>query len=171
MQDTITRYLTQFPDVLVRRALQFMLNPVADRLSSNAINSANLAINGAGNAAVKIGASDFYGIAQGKLVKIAAATVLPVLVGSVTNAKFNVFAFYSDFAGNLTSQMGTEGAALNTVVLPVPPVGQILIGYAVINPTGAGNFVGGTTALDSAGVVPNAAYINLTGPADPSILL
>jgi hypothetical protein len=97
--------------------------------------------------------------------------VLPVLVGSVTNAKFNVFAFYSDFAGNLTSQMGTEGAALNTVVLPVPPVGQILIGYAVINPTGAGNFVGGTTALDSAGVVPNAAYINLTGPADPSILL
>lgn len=42
----------------------------------------------------------------------------------------------------------------------------------IINPTGTGDFVGGTTALDDATVVPNAVYLNGNiGPFDPSVRL
>lgn len=133
--------------------------------------SAGLTIKAGGSAVVKTGATAYYGICRGILVTKAAATDMPALVGTVTNAKFNVFAFFIDSAGAVTSQMGTEGATLAAVGIPVPPVGQATIGLVVINPTGTGNFVGGTTALDDATVVPTAAYINFTGPVDASVLL
>ena len=42
----------------------------------------------------------------------------------------------------------------------------------VISPTGTGNFVGGTTPLDDATVVPNAAYVNLVAASfDPTVIL
>jgi hypothetical protein len=44
-----------------------------------------------------------------------------------------------------------------------------MIGFVIINPTGTGPFVGGTTALDDATVVPNAVFVNVTGAFDPSI--
>jgi hypothetical protein len=67
--------------------------------------------------------------------------------------------------------MGTPGATLAAVVVPTPPVGSGMLGMIVINPTGTGNFVGGTTNLDDATVVPNAAYISCVGAIDPSVLL
>ena len=50
-------------------------------------------------------------------------------------------------------------------------MGKALIGFVVINPTGTGNFVGGTTPLDDATVVPNAAYVNTTEGFDPTVIL
>ena len=121
-----------------------------------------------GSAIVKTGASAYYGIAGGTLVTKGAATDMAALVGTVTNAKFNVFVYYIDSAGNLTSAMGTEGATLAAVVFPLTPEGKAAIGFTIIHPTGTGNFVGGTTALDDATVAPNAAYINLVAPFNPN---
>jgi hypothetical protein len=36
-----------------------------------------------------------------------------------------------------------------------------------VHPTGTGNFVGGTTALDDGTVVPNAEYYDFVGSALP----
>ena len=80
-------------------------------------------------------------------------------------------AFFVDAAGALTSSMGTEGATLAQVKLPAPPVNKACLGLMVINPTGTGPFVGGTTAIDNVTVVPNADYINFTAPVDGSVLL
>ena len=41
----------------------------------------------------------------------------------------------------------------------------------IINPTGTGNFVGNTTALDDVTVVPNAVYVNTIGAFDPTVLI
>lgn len=170
MNDTVTHYLAGLSDSKERRHMELILRPIADRLSTHSITSAGLVIKAAANVLVKAG-SVWHGIANGKLLTKAANTDMASLSGTVTNAKFNVFAFFVDSAGTLTSQMGTEGATLAAVVFPPIPEQKATIGYVVINPTGTGNFVGGTTALDDATVIPNAAYVNLTGPFDPSVLL
>lgn len=85
------------------------------------------------------------------------------LAGTVTNAKFNVFLLYITSAGVAGMVMGTEGATRATVVMPALPANCAPVGLLEINPTGTGNFVGGTTALGDATVVPNAVYINTPG--------
>jgi hypothetical protein len=67
--------------------------------------------------------------------------------------------------------MGTEGATLAAVKFPQFPNDKALIGFVIIHPTGTGNFVGGTTALDDATVVPNAVYQNSTAGFDPYVLV
>jgi len=171
MQDTIPRYLSSVPDVKERSALQVILNALADRLSSLSLISAGLVIKAGGGVLTKTGGSAWYGLVQGKLVTKGSATDMAALSGTVTNAKFNVYCFYIDSAGTLTSAMGTEGATIGAVVIPVVPVGKTMIGFIIVNPTGTGNFVGNTTALDDATVVPNVVYVNSIGPTDASILL
>lgn len=153
-----------------REAARKILEPLIDRLSSVSQASAGLVIKAGASALVKNGAA-WYGFVQGKMVRKAINTDMAALSGTVTNAKFNVYAFFVDSAGTLTSQMGTEGATEAAIVFPVIPTGKTLIGYVIINPTGTGNFVGGTTALDDATVVPNAVYVNSQGGIDPSALI
>jgi hypothetical protein len=100
---------------------------------------------------------------------MAATTNMAALSGSVTNARFNVYVYMIDSAGTLTSAMGTEGATLAAVLFPDIPAGKAVIGFLIVNPTGTGPFVGGTTALDDATVVPNAQHISLVSGFDPSI--
>ena len=170
MLGTIAQWLAGVNDVRTRRNLQQVLNPIGDRLSTHCLTSAGLAIKAGGSAVVKAG-SAFYASAQGILVTKAANTDMAALSGTVTNAMFNVYAFYIDSAGTLTSVMGTEGTTLAQVRFPQTPQGKALIGCVLINPTGTGNFVGGTTPLDDATVVPNAVYINTLGAVDPTVLL
>lgn len=171
MIDTIARWLGAFNDNTQRYALRQILNPIGDRISTHSLTSAGLAIKAVGSAIVKTGASVWYGAANGKMQSKAAATDMPALSGTVANAAFNVFCFFCDSGGTVTSSMGTAGATLAAVVFPAIPENKAMIGFVIINPTGTGNFVGGTTALDDAIVVPNAAYVNLTGPFDPTVLL
>ena len=56
--------------------------------------------------------------------------------------------------------MGTAGATLGAAVFPTIAEGQVCIGFVIVNPTGTGDFTGGTTPLDDGTVVPNAAYVN-----------
>ena len=136
---------------------------------SQLLKSGTLAIKAGSSAVVKNTNACTY-LINGKLVQKAASD-MAALSGTVTNATFNVYCFYADSAGSLTSAMGTAGATLATVVFPAIPVGKCQLGFVIINPTGTGNFVGGTTALDDGTVVPNAVYVDTVGPFDNTMTL
>lgn len=170
MLDNIRRLVQSMPAGAPRSQLMPMLVALGDRMATQVLSTPGLAIKTGGSAIVKAGTL-FYAAVQGVLVKVAANTDQSALVGTVTNAKFNVFCFFLDKAGTGTSAMGVEGASLATVKWPPMPEGKALIGFVIINPTGTGNFVGGTTALDDATVVPNAAYVNVIGDFDPTVLV
>lgn len=139
---------------------------VADRLGNRNVTSPGLAIKGAGEPLAKAG-SAFRAVINGRIIATAANTDMPALVGTVAADAFNVYAFFIDKAGTLTSAMGIAGATILAVKFPPVPVGKACIGWVEINPTGTGDFVGGTTDLDDATVEPNAVYVNVTGPFDP----
>jgi hypothetical protein len=170
MLGTITQWLNTISEVRHRAALQAVLNPIGDRLSTQTLTSAGLVIKAVGGVLVKAGAA-FYAMVQGKLVTKAINTDMAALAGTVANATFNVYAFFIDSAGNLTSAMGTAATTLAGVVFPPIPQGKACIGFVIINPTGTGNFVGNTTALDDVTVVPNAVYVNTIGAFDPTVLI
>ena len=90
------------------------------------------------------------------------------LSGTVSNATFNVFVMTINAAGTATARMGTGAATRAAVVWPVIPAAVVVIGFVEINPTGTGDFVGGTTALTDATVVPNAVYVNTPFPFNPN---
>lgn len=168
MLDTMTRFLAGVSDGLTRRALRPILNALVQRFGSAALNSAGLVIKAGGSTLAKIGASDFYAVANGVLVKIAAATDMPALTGiNITANSFNVVCFFVDAAGTVTAVAGTEGTAIGSVKFPTPPDGKALIGFLLI--THSSTFTGGTTALDTATTV----YFNAsaTGSPDPSMLV
>lgn len=165
--DTMQRWVNGVRDSHSRFALTRLFYPLFDRESSGPLTSAGLVIHGAASALAKTGASDFYALASGVLVKIAASTDMPALVGTVTNAKYNVFCFFVDSGGTNTVAMGTEGGSLAALKFPQFPEGKSLIGFLIVHPTGTGNFVGGATALDDATVVPNVVYVSPTGAFDP----
>jgi hypothetical protein len=171
MQDTIRQHLAALGDTRERLALNAILSAIGDRLSTQSLNSAGLAIKAGSSAVVKLGATDYYASVKGMLVLKAASTDMAALVGTVTADLFNVYCFFIDSAGTLTTAMGTEGATLAAVKFPVVPENKAMIGLVIINPTGTGNFVGGTTALDDGTVVPNAVYINTVGAFDPSVII
>jgi hypothetical protein len=126
--------------------------------TSKLLNTGGLAIKAGGSALAKT-VNTIYFMIDGQVYSKAAAD-MAALAGTVTNAKFNVFVFTVNSAGTLAAYMGTEAATLGGVAFPTIPDGEIPIGFVIINPTGTGNFVGGTTALDDATVAPNAVYVN-----------
>jgi hypothetical protein len=166
MLDTIGRYLQGLSNVSDAQPLRQILSPIGDRYSSQPLNSAGLVINGAGLLVAKTGATDFYAVAGGVLVKITAGTALPALTGINTAAGgFNVACFFVDAGGVVTAAGGTPALTLAGVGWPQFPVGKALIGFLII--TGAGAFIGGTTALDTATTV----YISPVGAFDPTVRL
>ncbi len=82
---------------------------------------------------------------------------------NVTNGAFNICLLCMDDASAMQIGIGTEAALAADVILSDTPADSCVVGQVLVNPTGAGNFVGGTTDLDDAGVVPNAVYTNLSG--------
>lgn len=170
MVNTVRQTLAGVKDGITKKVLGLLFGEVADRLNSVSLSSAGLVIKAGGSALIKNGTA-WYGLANGKLVTKAVNTDMAALSGTVTNAKFNVFAFFVNSAGTLSTGMGTEASTLAGVVVPTKPIGSALIGYAIINPTGTGNFVGGTTPIDDATVVPGVLYINAIGASDATFLL
>ena len=155
-----------------RKQQEILLNTfgeIADALSCQMFTSAGLAIKAGGSALAKA-ATACRGIVKGVPVLIAANTDMAALSGVVSNATFNVFVFDINSAGTLTTTMGTAGASYAAVKFPPKKKEQTRIGFVVINPTGTGNFTGGTTPLDDATVVPNAVYVNLMGAYDQTFI-
>lgn len=145
------------------------LEPLIDKLQRATVTgllvSGALAIKAGASALAKTAATVYFMI-DGQVYSKAAAD-MAALSGTVTNAKFNVFLFCVKADGTLATTMGTEAATLGGVVFPTPADGCACLGFVIINPTGTGNFVGGTTALDDATVVPNAVYVNTLGEFFP----
>ena len=172
MIGTLRQWLTAFRDGAQRQALASVLEPMVDRYATKILRDPGLVIKTAGSAIVKAG-NAFHAAVTGKLVTKAANTDMAALSGTVANAAFNVYCFFIDAAGTLTSAMGTAGASLAAVKFPPFPESKALIGFIIVNPTGTGNFVGGTTALDDVTVVPNVVYIdgNDLGNFDPTVVI
>lgn len=150
----------------VRSDLTFL----RDRLKSQLLVSGALRISGGSASPLVQTNATLTALANGvPLTK--GSTNFPALVGTITNTKFNVFACFIDSTGTLSSAMGTEAATLAAVTFPAIPAGKAMVGYVVLNPTGTGNFVGGTTNLDDATVVPNVVFVNTLGAQDPKTAL
>jgi hypothetical protein len=169
--DTMTRWLEGITNAPYAWALRRLFEPLYDRNASQPIRTAGLVIKAGASPLAKIGASDFYALVNGTIVRIVANTDMPALVGTVVNATFNVFCFFVDQAGTVTVAMGTAGASYGAIKFPQFPTQKALVGFLIIRPTGTGNFVGGTTALDDATVAPNTAYISPTGGFDPAAII
>lgn len=163
MAKTLTTSPGGLSDAGVRGAILEMQGALVDQL----LTTAGLTIGSSSKPKLKI-ANTIYALANGVLVKKTTAEI--VIAGTVTNAKFNVYVLSIDSAGTVTASMGTEGATIGAVVFPTIPADNAVIGFAIVNPTGTGNFVGGTTDLDDATVVPNAVYVNTIGSFNPNLL-
>lgn len=167
MVETLSRLLNALSirrDVNIHR---LVLAPTIDLLSCQSFISATI-VPSVGAVTTKVGAVDWYGVANGVLVKVAAATVLPALVGTILINTFNVYAFYVDSAGVVTSQMGTAAATLAGVKWPVRPAGKVYLGASLFNPT-TGSFIGGTTLADAANT--NHVGLNALGGFDQTSLV
>ena len=138
------------------------------QLTHKLLTTGGLAIKAGGSAIVKTVNTISYQIAGIFYTK--AAADMAALVGTVTNAYFNVYCFYVDASGTLTTSMGTQATTKAGVVFPAHVDGKVMIGHLLVNPTGTGNFVGGTTVLDDATVVPNAVYTNTLGGFVPAVV-
>lgn len=152
--------------ILSDQGLRTVIGTIQSVLVDQIFNSGALAIGSSSKPKVKI-VSTVYALIGAVVVKKTTAEV--VISGTVTNAKFNVYVLSMDAAGTVTATMGTEGATLGAVVLPATPTGNVVLGFVIVNPTGTGSFVGGTTDLDDATVVPNAVYVNTVGPFQPNL--
>jgi len=154
----------KFPNTFTE--VEALFDKIQRALSAVVVNSAGLAIGTTSKKDVKI-ANTTYAYVEGVLAKKTTAEIN--LSGTVVNAKFNVFVLAMDSAAAVTAYMGTEAATIGGVVFPVIPSGSAVIGFVIINPTGTGNFVGDTTDLDDATVVPNAVYVNTPYPFLPGM--
>lgn len=128
-------------------------------------NAAGLVIGSSAAAKVKI-ANTIHAKVNGTLVEKTSAEI--VISGTITADKFNVYVLTINSSGTVTATMGTEGATLGAVVFPTIPDDEAVIGYVIVNPTGTGDFVGGTTELGDATVVPNAVYVDTAYPFNPN---
>jgi hypothetical protein len=116
MNDTMTRFLAAIHDRKTAYNLRKITDPLIDQLSSSPLNTAGLVISAGGATTAKIGASDFYAIANGTLVKIAAGTVMPALTGiNAPAANYQLAMFFVNSAGVVTASGGTAGATLAAV--------------------------------------------------------
>ena len=132
-------------------------------LGNVCLNSAGLAIGTGSKKKVKI-ANTTYTLHDGVLAAKTTAEVTLTTANNVANAKFAVIVLSIDSSGTVTPTNSADAASLGAVVFPAVPSGNTVIGFVIINPTGTGGFVGGTTDLDDATVVPNAVYVNTPFP-------
>jgi hypothetical protein len=165
--ENLSRRILSLSDKAEATALMKVFTDIYERLRCVTLSTAGLVIS-ATTTKVKTGAAICYLSVQGILRSVAAGVDMPVLVGTVTNAKFNVFVFSIGVDGTTYTTMGVEGSTFAAVKWPVVPASRTILGFAIINPTGTGNFVGGTTALGDATVVPNAVYVSPLGAFDPA---
>src|SRR5260370_29408808 len=138
--------------------LDTMLDKIQRRLCNSCLSSGELAIRAGGSALAKT-ANAVKVINDGVYQNVAAAN-MAALVGTVTNATFNVFVFSVTAAGTLKSYMGTGAATRAAVVFPTVPDGEVVLSFEEINPTATGNFLGATPSLHDPTGVPNTAYFH-----------
>ena len=170
MKGTVNQQLSNVFSANDRLAIMAVAGSAADRLSCKTLSSPGLVIKAGASPTVKAG-NLFRVLVKGSLRAVAANTDMAALAGTVANGTFNVFVFFINQAGVTTTLMGQAATTLPNVVFPEIPQGNAMVGFIIVNPTGTGAFVGGTTALDDATVVPNVVYQDTTGSFDPTLIV
>lgn len=139
------------------------LDAAQKRGNTYVASNATLAIKAGGSTLVKA-TNAFCACINGTLVRKAAATDMPALAGTLATAKSAAWVFYIDSTGALSVSTKTADAASHDAALalvPTTPVGLAQIGILVLDNATGSNFVGGTTALDTASLT--ATYYNTHG--------
>lgn len=149
--------------------MRALITKLQTGLVDRVMSPAGLTIGLAAKAKILI-ANTFYAMIDGVLVKKTTAELTLTTAHSVTADLFNVLVVTMVAGGTVTVTAGTAGATLAAVVFPSIPADSVCLGFVILNPTGTGDFVGGTTALDDATVVPNAVFISAPGPLYPNAL-
>ena len=171
MRTPIMQRLKSIVDPAISYALYLMLKPMTERYRTLCLAAPAMVIKAGCSTLAKTGTTITHYMVKGHSGQIAASTDLPAFSGTVTNAKFNVFVYTVNSAGTKALTMGTEAATESAVKWPNINPEHAILGFIKINPTGTGNFVGGTTALDDATVVPNAQYIPTVGMSFPTAVV
>ena len=160
----IKKRLLQLPNS--REAFEF-LKVFESLFNTQVLGQAGLVINAATSALVKA-ANAFAATVAGTLVYKAAGTAMTALGGAtVLTLNYQIWVFTIDAVGNLYTYAGVPAASLAGVATPIIPESpvQAVIGSLVLYNGTASSFVPGTTALDTALLVP--VYNNATGPFFP----
>lgn len=145
-----------------------LMGKVQSALIDRNFSSGGLTLGSSSKKALKL-ANTTYSLVDGVLIKKTTAEyALPT--GQVANATFNVFVVVMNSSGTVSVLMGTAAATLGAVVFPTIPANSAVMGFAIVNPTGTGPFVNGTTDFDDATVVPNAVYVDITSAFNPNML-
>ena len=161
--EKLNQRINQFSNKSDARNLVLVLEKVYKRLGNVTLTTPNLTT---ATTTTKIKSqNDYYGFVGGVLVKKAATDNLITLTtaANTTNALFNVVVFTINSSGTITNRYGTQGSTLAAMTWPSLPSEEAVFGILLLNPTGTGDFVGGTTPMADATVVPNAVYISPTG--------
>lgn len=167
----INQRLRAIADPAIAYALYLLFKPIQERYRTLCLSGPAPVIKAGGSALAKTGATVTHYMVKGQSGQIAASTDLPAFSGTVTNAKFNVFVYTVNSAGTKALTMGTEAATEAAVKWPKINTEHAILAFIKINPTGTGNFVGGTTALDDATVVPTAQYVPTVGMSFPNAVV
>lgn len=153
-------------------------NALVARLNSVVLSKAGLVIKAGSSAVVKAGVA-FAAVVGGTIVRKAANTDMAALVGTLATANSAAWAFYINEAGTLSASAKTANAASHAAaiaLLPATPLDVALIGFIVVDNATGSNFVGGTTALDTAsltvtyydssGIPPGLATVGIEALGD-----
>lgn len=171
MLNSIKKYLGGIASEKDAAALTPLFKATGNALATQPLRTAGLLCTAtAGKKVPKIGSAAYYGSVKGRIVTIAASADMPALSGTVAADAFNVYCFFIDSASTVTSVMGTAGASIGLVKFPAFPVDKALVGFIIVNPTGTGDFVGNTSDLEDATIVPNTVYVSPVGAFDPTFL-
>lgn len=133
-----------------------------NRLASSVIRDPGLRIAGGSGSALAEHQNVLYALVNGTLVTAAAGTDLPALSGTVSNGAFGLFVWTVDSAGTVAQLTLATGASFGAITFPSIPDNKAVVGALLVNPTGTGDFVGGTTNIDDATVAPNAVFFDGT---------
>lgn len=167
----ISDRLNALLDTNFRYQLYLLFKPITERYRTLCLAAPAPVIKAGASALAKTGATVTHYMVKGQSGQIAASTDLPAFVGTVTNAKYNVFVYTVNSAGTTALTMGTEAATEAAVKWPKINSEHAILAFIKIHPTGTGNFVGGTTALDDATVVPTVQYIPTVGMSFPGAVV
>lgn len=163
---TIKQRLLGVPDALARLEL---LQAFFSLFSNQVVAPPTLAIKAAGGVLARTTTACFA-LVGGVLVKIAANTDMPALTGvSIPNGSKQIVGFATDAAGTLSLLAGNVAATVGALQFPAVPVGQVALGYLIIENGTGSTFTGGTTALDAASLT--VTYANMVDGLSPLTVL
>ncbi|MBI5402487.1 MAG: hypothetical protein HY959_03740 [Ignavibacteriae bacterium] len=130
-------------------------------------NSGALAIKTSSSALAKT-VNTINALVDGVLVQKAAAD-MAALSGTIATGKKGIFVFTLKADGTLTTRAGTlTASALSGISFPTIPAGEVVIGFIIVENATGSDFVGGTTALDTASLT--VTYVNTPFPFNPAIV-